>query len=111
MSKKKVKDIEILLARVRGCEPAAQRELYTQLVNIMYNTVWRILKNREDTEDCLQIGFSQLFRNINQYDDAKGAFSTWSTRIFINESLRIIKKRKLKFEEIFDNLTYKQKIF
>ncbi len=96
--------MEVLLDRVRKCEPVAQRELYTQLVNIMYNTAWRLLKNREDTEDCLQIGFSQLFRNIDQYDTKKGAFSTWSTRIFVNESLRILKKKKLRFEEINDNL-------
>jgi len=90
--------------KVRRCDERAQRELYDLLVLRMYNTVLRILKNREDAEDCVQIGFSILFRKIDLYDPDKGAFMAWSTRIFINESLGILRKRKIRFDEMNDNL-------
>ena len=91
--------------RVRRCDALAQRQLYDLLVLNMYNTVLRIVKNKEDAKDCLQIGFSLLFRKIDQYDPSKGAFSTWSTRIFINESLRILRQKRIHFEAL-DDSTY-----
>jgi len=99
------KDIEFerLLMRVRRCDAMAQRKLYDLLVLKMYNTALRILKNKEDTQDCLQNGFSLIFKNIEQYDDKKGTFITWSTRIMINESLRILRKKKIYFEDVSEN--------
>lgn len=95
-------EIENLLKRVKRFEPVAQRELYDYLVLPMYNTVFRILKNRDDTQDCMQTGFSIIFKKIEQYDPGKGAFFSWATRIFINESLSILRKKKMNFLDIDD---------
>ena len=101
----KSNDIEFkrLLKQVRKYDANAQRKLYDLFVLQMYNTVLRILKNKEDVQDCLQIGFSLVFKNIDQYDEKKGAFITWVTRIFINESLRILRRKKIIFEDINEN--------
>lgn len=96
-------EFERLLKQVRQYDANAQRKLYDLLVLQMYNTVLRILKNKEDVQDCLQIGFSLVFKNIKQYDEQKGAFTTWITRIFINESLRVLKGKKIFFEDMNDN--------
>ena len=89
---------------VRRNDVRAQRELYDLLVLRMYNTVLRILKNREDAEDCVQMGFSILFNKIEIFDPKKGTFAAWSTRIFINESLGILRRRKIRFDSINDNM-------
>lgn len=92
------------MIRVRQGDALAQRELYNIMVLSMFNTVLRILKNKEDAQDCVQVSFSLLFRKIDQFDLSKGAFSTWSTRIFINESLRILRQKKIHFEILNDNI-------
>jgi len=97
-------NINELLVGVRKCDAVAQRELYDLLVLKMYNTVLRILKNKEDAEDCVQMGFSIVFRKIEQFDPNKGAFMAWTTRIFINESLGILRRKKIRFDEINDAL-------
>ena len=97
-------EIEMLITNVIRCNASAQKQMYDLLVLRMYNTVYRILKNKEDTQDCLQVAFSLLFRKIEQYDANKGSFYAWCTRVFINESLRVLRKKKLKFEEINDSL-------
>ncbi|MEM9545782.1 MAG: sigma-70 family RNA polymerase sigma factor [Bacteroidota bacterium] len=97
-------NIEELLKRVRQCDAVAQRELYDTLVLRMFNTVLRIVKNREDAEDCLQMGFSILFHKIDRFDPKKGKFTAWATRIFINEALGLLRHRKIQFDEICDNL-------
>jgi len=103
INKRNIK-IDGLLEGVRKCDAVAQRELYELLVLQMYNTVLRILKNREDAQDCVQVGFSIVFRKIDQYDASKGAFVSWTTRIFINESLRVLRQRKMRFDELSDSL-------
>jgi RNA polymerase sigma factor (sigma-70 family) len=97
-------EIEILITNVIRCKASAQKQMYDLLVLRMYNTVYRILKNKEDTQDCLQVAFSLVFRKIEQFDNRKGSFFSWCTRIFINESLRMLRRKKLKFEEINDSL-------
>ena len=97
-------EIKELVAKVRKSDVRAQRKLYDLLVLKMYNTVHRVLANREDTLDCLQNGFASIFKKINNYDADKGAFVSWATRIFINEALGMIRKRKMRFEEISDNV-------
>lgn len=104
MSNKSSTEIEMLITNVIRCEASAQRQMYDLLVLRMYNTVFRILRNREDAQDCLQVSFGLLFRKIELYDSKKGAFVSWVTRIFINESLRMLRKRKMKFEEINDSI-------
>lgn len=101
-SNKSNTEIEVLITKVIRCEASAQRQMYDLLVLKMYNTVYRILKNREDTQDCLQNAFGVLFRKIDMYDSAKGTFLNWVTRVFINEALGMLRKRKLRFEEIND---------
>lgn len=100
---KPYEDLEAVVMGVRRCEPRAQRALYDHLVLRMYNTAFRILKHTEDTQDCLQSGFSLIFNKIDKYDAQKGNIGSWAARIIINESLKLLKKRKVKFELIQDD--------
>lgn len=52
----------------------------------------RILRNQQDAEDAVQQAFTHAFVHLDAFQgDAR--FSTWLTRITINESLQLLRKR------------------
>ena len=54
---------------------------------------YKMLKNREDAEDNLQNVFCKAYGKIRQYK-GNSQFSTWLTRIVINEALMVLRKRR-----------------
>ncbi len=94
-------DAEILVARTD--EDAALVELsrrgdraaFNELVNRNAQKVFRMARhmtrNDQDAEDVLQEAFLKAFSRLDQFQgDAK--FSTWLTRIAVNESLMRLRK-------------------
>src|SRR5580692_2638415 len=55
-------------------------------------TTYRITKNWEDAEDALQDAFLKTFTHLNKFE-GRSSFSSWVTRIAINMSLMIIRKK------------------
>ena len=53
----------------------------------------RITRNREDAEDASQQTLLKAFANVRQFHGAS-QFSTWLTRIAMNEALMTIRKRR-----------------
>jgi len=59
----------------------------------IYHTAFRILRNRQDAEDATQRSFQRAFTNLGGFrEDA--TFSTWVTRIAINEALMMLRHRR-----------------
>ena len=56
-------------------------------------TAYRITRNREDAEDAIQDALLQALLHFEDFD-GRSAFGTWLTRIAINCSLMILRKRK-----------------
>lgn len=60
----------------------------------MFNTSYRITKDREEAEDIMQDAFLDAFSKMDQYDE-KATFGAWLKRIVINKSIdRYNRKRK-----------------
>ena len=55
-------------------------------------TTYRITRNWEDAEDALQDSFLKAFLHLNKFE-GKSRFSSWVTRIAINTSLMIMRKK------------------
>jgi RNA polymerase sigma-70 factor (ECF subfamily) len=53
----------------------------------------RTVKNREDAEDVLQGAFHKAFLQIGRFQQ-ESQFSTWLTRIALNESYRVLRPRR-----------------
>jgi RNA polymerase sigma-70 factor, ECF subfamily len=53
----------------------------------------RITRMREDAEDVVQQSFQKAFIHLRQFE-GKSSFSTWLTRITINEALILLRKRR-----------------
>ena len=70
----------------------------------MYNTSLRIVKDPQEAEDIMQESFLSAFGKIETYQ-GKVSFGAWLKRIVINNSLDVIKKRRLFFEELDEDYT------
>jgi RNA polymerase sigma factor (sigma-70 family) len=61
----------------------------------IYNMIFQMVKNREETEDLVQETFIKAFNALESYND-NYAFSTWLYKIAYNNCIDSIRKRKLK---------------
>ena len=92
-----------VINRCKAGEKEAQFQLYKLYYKAMYNTSMRIVGNETEAEDIMQESFLKAFKNIDTYE-GKVSFGAWLKKIVINRSLDYLKKRKVKFEEISENL-------
>jgi RNA polymerase sigma factor (sigma-70 family) len=87
-----VTDDMLVVAARRG-----QREAFDQLCEHssrkILRTTYRITRNQEDAEDALQDAFLKAFVHLKDFD-GRSNFTTWLTRIAINSSLMILRKRR-----------------
>lgn len=80
-------------------EREAQFELYQLYSRAMFNTACRITGDEMDAEDVLQESFVSAFKNLNSYKGT-AAFGSWLKRIVVNNSINLVNKRRLVFEEM-----------
>jgi len=57
---------ELIEACKRG-ERVAQKKLYEDYCNAMYNICVRMINNRDDAADALQNAFIKVFKNIGKF--------------------------------------------
>ena len=62
----------------------------------------RITSNREDAEDVAQESFHKAFLHLDTFQE-RARFSTWLTRIAMNEAFMLIRRRRGVFEVLPDS--------
>ena len=67
----------------------------------MFNTSLRLVNDSMEAEDIMQEAFLKVFKNIHTYKE-EVSFGAWLKRIVVNQSLDVLKKRKLDTEPIDD---------
>ena len=85
----------------------AQIQIYDKYYQAMYNVAYRYLRNSEDAKDAMQEAFLKAFSNLNAFEERK-TFGAWLKRIVINQSLDVLKKKKI--ELIYDDHYYVEAI-
>jgi RNA polymerase sigma factor (sigma-70 family) len=88
---------ETLLAAAKRGQSAAFDTLCQPYSRKLYQTTFRITRNREDAEDALQDAFLSAFVHLKNFDQ-RSTFATWLTRIAINSALMILRKRRSSLE-------------
>jgi len=84
---------EDVVARVRGGETALFEILMRRYNQRVYRAVRAIVRNDAECEDILQQAWLNAYAHLRQFaGDAK--FSTWLTRIAINEALARLRKHR-----------------
>ncbi len=81
-----------------------QKELYELYKNNMYILCQRYFQDIEDAKDALQEGFIKVYKDLYQYNQEKGTLGSWMKRVFINTCLEKLRKNKIDFVSINDNM-------
>jgi RNA polymerase sigma-70 factor, ECF subfamily len=84
-------DLE-LVTRARQGETEAFEGLFRRHHRALYRTLLGITGRPEDAEDAVQTAFLKAFQHLDQFQGAS-RFSTWLTRIAINEGLGKLRER------------------
>ncbi len=95
--KSKSRDIaetSLLVRQAQSGDEGAFARLVQPYTRKMYHVALKITRNREDAEDASQQTFLKAFANIGQFQGAS-QFSTWLTRIAMNEALMVMRKRRI----------------
>jgi len=70
----------------------------------VFSAARRMTRTREDAEDVVQQSLQRAFTHLRQFE-GKSAFSTWLTRITINEALILLRKGRGRREVLIDDST------
>jgi RNA polymerase sigma-70 factor, ECF subfamily len=93
------------LALVNACKSGdvgAFEELVKRYDTKLFRIAQHITHNREDAQDAVQEAFIKVFRKLTQFQE-NSQFSTWLTRITVNESLMKLRKQRSGTEVSIDD--------
>ena len=94
-------DSALVAATKRG-DTQAFEELVLRHRQRVLAVALRITNNREDAEDVAQESFHKAFLHLCAFQE-KARFSTWLTRIAINEAFMLLRRRRAVFEVLPEN--------
>ena len=70
----------------------------------VFSAARKMTRTREDAEDVVQQSLQKAFTHMRQFE-GKSAFSTWLTRITINEALILLRKSRRRREVLINDST------
>jgi DNA-directed RNA polymerase specialized sigma24 family protein len=84
-----------LIEKAMRGDQKAYEALVARYQRGLFNMVFQMVKNREETEDLVQETFIKAFNALASYDN-RFAFSTWLYKIAYNNCIDTIRKKKLR---------------
>jgi RNA polymerase sigma-70 factor (ECF subfamily) len=84
---------ETLVAATKRGDAQAFEELVLRHRQKVLAVARRITNNREDAEDVAQDSFHKAFLHLDAFQE-KSRFSTWVTRIAMNEAFMLLRRRR-----------------
>ena len=85
-------ELKLVAACLSG-NAVAQRKLYQDYIQAMFNTATRMLGQRELAEDATQEAFIQVFSQLHTFR-GQSSLGSWIKRIVINCCLNILRQNK-----------------
>jgi RNA polymerase sigma-70 factor, ECF subfamily len=101
-STNKLSDEELVAATKRGDAQAFEQLVLCHRLRVLA-VAQRITNNREDAEDVAQESFHKAFLHLDAFQE-KSRFSTWLTRIAMNEAFMLLRRRRGVVEVLPDSL-------
>jgi RNA polymerase sigma-70 factor (ECF subfamily) len=83
---------ETLVAAAKSGDELAFESLFRRYQLRIFALAFRYTRIREDAEDIVQQTFQKAFIHLHQFE-WKSSFSTWATRIAINQALMLLRRR------------------
>jgi RNA polymerase sigma-70 factor, ECF subfamily len=84
---------ETLVSAAKNGDMQAFEELILRNEQKVLAIAQRITNHREDAQDVAQETFHKAFRHLNSFQE-KARFSTWMTRIAMNEAFMLLRRRR-----------------
>ena len=91
------------IRRIKAGEVRAFTDIVEKYRRTVLTIVMKMIGNKEDAEDITQEIFLKVFKSLEQFKE-ESEFSTWLYRIAYNTTLSELRKRKLLFCSIDDQL-------
>jgi RNA polymerase sigma-70 factor (ECF subfamily) len=82
-----------LIAEAKSGDAAAWSALFKRFERRILAIAGRMMRNHEDAEDVVQQAFQRAFMHLDTFN-GDSRFSTWLTRIAINEGLMMMRRRR-----------------
>ena len=103
MNKKEKLKLKVLLKKIKNGNKEAIEELYRNYNKMTYGIAFSILKNKEDSEDVVQIVFAKLYV-LDKEKFPKEKEATWLYSVTKNEALAILKSKhdNISLENIYN---------
>jgi RNA polymerase sigma-70 factor (ECF subfamily) len=92
----------VLVAAAKCGDTQAFEELVFRHEQRVLSVAQRITNNREDAEDVAQESFHKAFLHLDTFQE-KSRFSTWLTRIAMNEAFMLLRRKRGVFEVLPDS--------
>lgn len=86
-------DDDLLVSAAKAGDRSAFVELYERHCRKVLPRIYRITKNWEDAEDAFQDSVLRAFVHMKGFE-GRSNFASWLTRIAINSSLMVLRKRR-----------------
>jgi RNA polymerase sigma-70 factor (ECF subfamily) len=91
------------IQRIKAGDIQAFSAIVSNYQQMVFTIVLKIVENREDAEDITQEIFIKVFKSLEHFKE-ESEFSTWLYRIAYNTTLSELRKKKLFFTSINDDL-------
>lgn len=94
---------EELIYLLKKKDQTAFSYLYDNYSAVLYGIIYKMLENRELSEDVLQEAFIKIWNNFSNYDSVKGRLFTWMLNITRNLTIDIIRSKEFKKQAKIQN--------
>ena len=94
---------EVLVSAAKCGNTQAFEELILRHEQKVLAVAQRITNHREDAQDVAQETFHKVFCHLDSFQE-KARFSTWMTRIAMNEAFMLLRRRRGVFEVLPESL-------
>jgi RNA polymerase sigma-70 factor, ECF subfamily len=91
----------VLIAQCKAGDHTAFTELLQRNSSVAIRAIRSIALNPADVDDIMQETFLQAYRHVNGFNE-RSKFSTWLTRIAINNALMLLRRQKRQMEVALD---------
>lgn len=90
---------ELIIKKVLKGDMEAFRYFVTTYKDLAFSIAVSIVKNEFTAADVVQESFVKAFENLKSFK-GKSKFSTWFIRIVINESFKIVQRKKVQYTNV-----------
>lgn len=90
--------------RIQNGDEKALQLLYKRYKGLMYGLILTILKDREESEDCLQEVFTQVWQKADQFDASRGKVYSFLVTMTRNNAIDRTRSRAFKDSQKEDHI-------